>query len=57
MTLQEHKERHVELHKKFDELLADFIGSTTKTPTGTTVMEFVKWSYKQTIEPDHEERE
>ena len=48
---QEHKERHVELHKKLDELLADFIEQTGKTPSHTTVMELLQWSYEQTQTP------
>ena len=51
MSEQEHKERHVELHKKLDELLADFIEQTEKTPSHTTVMEFLRWSYEQTQSP------
>lgn len=51
MSHEEHKARHIELHKKLDELLADFIDQTGKTPSGTTVMEFLKWSYEQTQNP------
>lgn len=47
----EHKARHVELHKKLDELLADFIGHTGKTPSHTTIMELLTWSFEQTNQP------
>lgn len=33
MTLEEHKKRHIELHKALDELLADFIANTGKFPS------------------------
>ena len=52
MEPKEHKERHILLHKYFDELLADFIDHTGKVPSKTTVMEFMEWSYKQTQMPD-----
>lgn len=51
MSQEEHKARHVELHKKLDELLADFIEQTGKTPSKTTVMEFLTWSFEQTKQP------
>lgn len=51
MSQEEHKARHVELHKKLDELLADFIEQTGKTPSETTVMEFLTWSFEQTKQP------
>ena len=56
MTPEEHKVRHIELHRKFDELLADFISHTGKTPSNTTLREFMEWSYQQTIEPTEEEK-
>ena len=51
MNEEEHKARHVELHQKFDELLADFIGHTDGLPSKTTLMEFMTWSHEQTIHP------
>ena len=50
MTKEEHIERHKELHKALDELMADFITNTEKMPS-TSVMEFAKWAYEQTINP------
>jgi len=50
-----HRKRHLELHRALDELLADFIGHTGQTPSGTTVMTFTRWSHLQTIEPDEVE--
>lgn len=46
-----HRERHVLLHRSLDELLADWITHTGKTPSGDTVMEFLQWSHLQTEHP------
>lgn len=51
MTDKKHQLRHQELHKAFDELLADFIGNTKRLPSKTTIMEFMEWSYQQTVNP------
>jgi len=51
MNLEDHKARHVELHQKFDELLADFIGHTGWLPSKTTLMDFMHWSHGQTTNP------
>jgi hypothetical protein len=51
MNKEEHKERHAMLHKLLDELVADFIIHTDKRPSITTVLEFMQWSYEQTINP------
>lgn len=51
MNKKEHKKRHRELHQRFDELLADFIGHTKKLPSETTLLEFMEWSYQQTKNP------
>lgn len=50
-TPQEHRARHVELHKMFDELAADFIAQTGKMPSYSSIMELMKWSYEQTVAP------
>lgn len=55
MTSDEHKQRHVELHRAFDELLADWIAQTGKLPSQHTVMDLLTWSFRQTLEPDHQE--
>ena len=51
MEIGVHIARHQELHRAFDELLADFITHTGKLPSNTTLMEFLTWSYQQTIDP------
>lgn len=51
MTDAEHKTRHIELHKNLDELLADFIIITGKTPSVTMLSEFLEWVHQQTINP------
>ncbi|MEZ7195270.1 hypothetical protein [Pseudodesulfovibrio karagichevae] len=48
-----HKERHVHLHRRLDELVADFIQYTQKLPSKTTVKELIDWSYEQSLAPDH----
>ena len=51
MTTEEHQQRHIELHKSLDELIADYISCTQRTLSETSVMEFLNWSYAQTINP------
>lgn len=51
MTNEEHKERHVELHRKLDELLADFIEQTGKRVSATSLLELLQWSFEQTKNP------
>jgi len=52
MTEQEHIERHEELHRMLDELIADFIQHTGKLPSQTSILELMEWSHRQTIKPD-----
>jgi hypothetical protein len=47
-----HKQRHVLLHDNLDELLADFLVSTGKIISGTTIWELLKWSSGQSQKPD-----
>jgi len=54
VTPKEHKERHVELHKNLDELFADFITHAGGRTTNT-ILDLIKWSFKQTEQPDHEQ--
>lgn len=55
MNEEEHKKRHIELHRKLDELLADFIRHTNGLPSKTTIMELLEWSFQQTKNPTLEE--
>jgi len=48
---QEHKERHQKLHQGLDELVADFICHTYKLPSKTTILDLIRWSYEQTLNP------
>jgi len=48
ITGKDHLERHKELHRCLDELVADFIGHTEAVPSKTTVLELMQWSNKQT---------
>lgn len=54
MTEAFHRERHRQLHRALDELIADFIDKTGKMPSDTTVMELMEWSHRQTLKPDTE---
>jgi len=50
-----HRERHEFLHRALDELVADFIlHNANKSPSDTTIMELITWSYKQTRESEDE---
>jgi hypothetical protein len=54
MTHDEHRQRHIELHRALDELFADFINHH---PGETQFLdkplrELIEWSHAQTVEPD-----
>jgi len=53
MNNEEHRQRHIELHRSLDELLADWIGNTEGLPSTSTIMELIEWSHSQTEGPDH----
>ncbi len=56
MTKEKHIQRHKELHEHLDELVADYIYfNTGRLPSSTTVMELIKWSYQQIINPEENE--
>ena len=53
MNEQEHKERHVLLHKCFDELLADYLlHHPGEILSSLFVMDVVEWSGKQQKVPE-----
>jgi len=51
MNAEEHRQRHVELHKALDELVACFCQQTKFYPSKTVVYDLLHWSYRQTIKP------
>ena len=51
LTIKAHKERHILLHRHLDELLANFIAITGLRPSQVPLIEFLSWSYQQTINP------
>lgn len=55
MSQEEHKKAHEELHRKLDELVADFIDQTGALPSKTTLLDFMERSYGQTISPTEKE--
>jgi hypothetical protein len=51
MDIHQHKEIHSMLHKKLDELVADYITHCEILPSKTSIMELMQWSYQQTLNP------
>ena len=51
ITKEEHLERHKELHRELDELLADYVYHTKKLFSESTIMELMEWSHQQTQNP------
>ena len=53
MTPHQAKNRHVELHRAFDELFACYIDQNRDKTNflGTTLKEFMDWSYEMTKKP------
>ena len=53
MTKQEHIAKHKQLHESLDELVADMITENggEVLPSRMTVMELIKWSHQQTLNP------
>ena len=49
-----HKEKHVLLHRHFDELIADYMSHTKKLFSESSIMDLINWSYKQTEKPTEE---
>lgn len=47
MDKNEHVLRHKKLHDSLDELIADMITYGNLIPSKTTVLDLLKWSYKQ----------
>ena len=45
------KERHEELHRALDELLACYLTETKALISNTTLMTFLKWSHQMTENP------
>lgn len=60
MTHEEHRQRHVELHRCLDELYADYLNHNMPRPSDPTHRDFfpvgvndlIVWSHKQTQDPD-----
>lgn len=54
MTRDEHRQRHVELHRSLDELFADFIRHAPRDQhqfLDMPLSTLLSWSYQQTLEP------
>ena len=46
-----HIQIHKDLHRNLDSLVADYISCNEKGLKETSVIELIKWSYQQTINP------
>lgn len=46
---EKHRQRHVKLHREFDELLADWILHTGLLPSRSSILQLQQWSHQQTI--------
>ncbi len=58
MTKEEHLQRHRDLHRALDELVADFLThNRTRMMRTTSVMDLMEWAYSQTIQPSEIEEE
>jgi hypothetical protein len=59
MTKDEHRQRHIELHKALDELFADFMSHHPEETkfTDKPIIELIEWSHRQTTEPDEPKTE
>lgn len=61
LTKEEHINIHRKLHRALDQLAADWIANgelnngEMRLPSRITLMEFMEWSYQQTIDPEMRE--
>ena len=53
MNEEEHKKKHEDLHRAFDELMDDWMTHTQRRPSKSSVLELLEWSFRQTAGPDH----
>ena len=51
MTTEEHRQRHIELHRALDELVADWITHARARPSEGTVLDLLRWSSSQAEYP------
>ncbi len=54
MTKEEHIERHRELHKALDELVADYLTQAKGGNTASSIYGLMVWAYNQTSNPTGE---
>lgn len=46
-----HRVQHARLHAALDELVADWMVHTNKTPSQATIADLIRWSADQTYSP------
>ena len=54
ITEEDHRKKHIELHRSLDVLLADFIINNEGGFMDRPIQDLISWSHKQTTELDHE---
>ncbi len=60
VSRRRHMARHRLLHGYFDELLSDYLACNQKQGKGlenTTIEEFMRWSHRQTVNPEEPDTE
>lgn len=53
LSAWKHRARHQCLHQALDELVADWITQTGRRPSSSSITRLLKWSYAQSVQPDH----
>lgn len=49
--IEKHKQRHLELHKALDQLVADYMDNTHNLPSNIKLTDLMSWSFEQTKNP------
>jgi len=52
IMIETHIERHKSLHRAFSELVGDFFQHNPDKSPDNTIMELIKWSYRQISKPE-----
>lgn len=48
---EKHKQRHIELHRALDELVADWATHTKSLPSKNTVLQLMHWANMEMVSP------
>jgi len=47
---ENHRKRHIQLHRSLDELVSDYISATGNIPSQNSILDLMRWSHEQTKE-------